>query len=395
MSSPKKKQQGPGARKHVCGRCGVLRWTEQFAGVGVSKLTRSSVCDLCKMEARFAERLEQLEAGFQNRASEIERRYEARLAQMEKELESLRKGAISSSPASGIGRESKSNEDKEEKNLEKKKKKKKKKKGKNKGCRNTRNEEGKGIDTPSPEGSSINGKMCDIGNGVKGQGNDPEKKDVRVPQSPEVFIFGDSQTRGLQPLMAARLHKNVKVRCLPGRGNKEIRVDAEKTRVSETSVVAVSVSGNDLYLRNGRVGPTEKIISEVMGTVDDCRLKTRKRAVIGMLPRRGPSWSALSRNISINQRLADLCTAEGVFFVDPYSRFYGKDDLYQRDGIHLSLKGKAELSNMITDVVKRTTRANMGLRTFVSSRVSPDSTFAEVLSGKKNVRKETSGNGRD
>ena len=177
MSSAKKTIPGPGARKHVCGRCGVLRWTEQFAGVGVSKLTRSSVCDLCKMEASFAERLEQLKAGFQNRASELERKYEARLAQMEKELESLRKGGISSSPASGVGREQ--NEGKEEKNLEKKKKKKKKKKGKNKGGRNTRNEEGKVIDTPSPEVSSIKGKVGDIGNGVKGQGNDPKKKEKR------------------------------------------------------------------------------------------------------------------------------------------------------------------------------------------------------------------------
>ena len=109
----KTKKQGPATREHVCGKCGVLRWTEQFAGVGVSKLTRSSVCDLCKMEAGFAERLEQLKASFQNRASELEKKYEARLAQMERELQSLRKGGISSPSASGVRKEQ--NKVKEEK----------------------------------------------------------------------------------------------------------------------------------------------------------------------------------------------------------------------------------------------------------------------------------------
>ena len=134
-------------------------------------------------------------------------------------------------------------------------------------------------------------------------------------------------------------------------------------------------------------------MSDVLRSVDDCGLKTRKRVVIGMLPRRGPRWPALSRNISINRRLADLCTAEGVFFVDPYSIFYRRDDLYQRDGVHLSLKGKAFLSNMITDAVRRTLRSVRGdaVRN-VSSTVTKDRPFADVLSGAE--RSTKTGNGR-
>ena len=144
----------------------------------------------------------------------------------------------------------------------------------------------------------------------RGKNKSPADKCARVT------LIGDSQARGLQSLLAARLRTSVKVSCLPGCGNHHIRVEAEKSQISESSVVALMVSGNDLYLRGGRVGPTDKILHTVMGAVDDCGLKTRKRVVVGML-RRGPTRTAHSMNVSLNRRLADLCTAGGVFFVDP------------------------------------------------------------------------------
>ena len=81
----KAKQQGPAARKFTCGRCGVLRWTEQFAGVSVSKLTPTSLCDLCQIVVKFEERLAQLQTAYLGREAE----YEARIAQLEKEVERL------------------------------------------------------------------------------------------------------------------------------------------------------------------------------------------------------------------------------------------------------------------------------------------------------------------
>ena len=112
----KAKQQGPAARKFQCGRCGVLRWTEQFAGVGVSKLTPSSTCDLCKIVVKFEERLEQLQTAYLSRESQ----FEARIAQLEKEVERLRRiitDAPPPTPEAEIGKEV----------IDRKKKKKKKK----------------------------------------------------------------------------------------------------------------------------------------------------------------------------------------------------------------------------------------------------------------------------
>ena len=84
----KAKQQGPGARKYACGKCRVLRWTEQFGGVSVTKLNPSSVCDLCKLEVSFSRQLEELKTIFQSQVTD----YEARLSILEEENKSLRIG---------------------------------------------------------------------------------------------------------------------------------------------------------------------------------------------------------------------------------------------------------------------------------------------------------------
>ncbi|KAK3884191.1 hypothetical protein Pcinc_011536 [Petrolisthes cinctipes] len=119
-----------------------------------------------------------------------------------------------------------------------------------------------------------------------------------------------------------------------------------------------------------------------------------------MLPRRGPLGTALSKNIAVNQRLADLCTVEGVFFVDPYTSLFGRDDLYQRDGTHLSPKGKEVLSKLMEDAVRRclrSTRPSMEESPRRYARVTPEKTFAEIL--KKDIPCTTKtmtkpGNGR-
>lgn len=43
--------------------------------------------------------------------------------------------------------------------------------------------------------------------------------------------------------------------------------------------------------------------------------------------------------------------------MDPYLDFYGRDDLYLMDGVHLSVKGRATLCDMLADAVKRATRS--------------------------------------
>ena len=216
---------------------------------------------------------------------------------------------------------------------------------------------------------------------------------------PRVTVIGDSQAGGLQPLLSCRLRTKVGVICLPGRGNRDVRIAAERARATESSVVALMVSGNDLYLRSGRLGSTDAITRQVMSAVDDCGLKTRRRVVVGMIPRLNSTRIFLEKNEMVNKRLRDLCTAEGVFFVDPFRHFSGRRDLYRRDGVHLSLKGMATLCNLLEDVVRRTRRSvppgKLVPRTY--QPVTPETSFTEVV--KKGGKPPTpqpkkSGNGR-
>ena len=113
-----------------------------------------------------------------------------------------------------------------------------------------------------------------------------------------------------------------------------------------------------------------------MSALYDCGGKTRRRVVDRMLPRRGPSKVAPPINIPINQTLADLCTAEGEFFVYPYATFFSKD------GIHLTLKSKAMLCNLVGDAIHRSRRsARLRVETPQRqyTRMIPENSFADVL----------------
>ena len=47
----------------------------------------------------------------------------------------------------------------------------------------------------------------------------------------------------------------------------------------------------------------------------------------------------LSRAIGVNERVRVLCREVGVSFVDEWDRFFGRGELYVRDGVYLSRKG--------------------------------------------------------
>ena len=70
----------------------------------------------------------------------------------------------------------------------------------------------------------------------------------------EVTVIGDSHSPGLKPFLNARLRTSVKVRSLPGRCNSDIQNKAKRSQMSETDVVALMVSGNDLYRKYDKAG---------------------------------------------------------------------------------------------------------------------------------------------
>ena len=107
-------------------------------------------------------------------------------------------------------------------------------------------------------------------------------------------------------------------------------------------VVVVSAGGNDI----GRVGSVEifRRFREMLGKIRD---NGGIPVVCGILPRGGNGGEWLSRAISLNSRLAAHCDRNGWLFIDTWNLFFGKEELYAKDRVHLSFQGVEVLSNAL------------------------------------------------
>ena len=85
--------------------------------------------------------------------------------------------------------------------------------------------------------------------------------------------------------------------------------------------------------------------------VDKCRnlLKMTKQARVGQILLSGilPVFGSRihryrnSKRMAVNGMVTRLCKEEEVGYVDLWDRFVGKEEMYARDGLHLSGKGAA------------------------------------------------------
>ena len=54
--------------------------------------------------------------------------------------------------------------------------------------------------------------------------------------------------------------------------------------------------------------------------------------VVGIVPRMYRSSEDYGRALGVNRRLESLCKIHNIRLIDPWATFFGKDDLFQRDG---------------------------------------------------------------
>ena len=58
-----------------------------------------------------------------------------------------------------------------------------------------------------------------------------------------------------------------------------------------------------------------------------------------------------SRRMAVNGMVEQLCSEEEVGFVDLWDSFVGKEEMYLRDGLHLSRKGAAGFAEELSGEV--------------------------------------------
>ena len=76
-----------------------------------------------------------------------------------------------------------------------------------------------------------------------------------------------------------------------------------------------------------------------------------------MMKGRGAAYRNCKR-MAINALIEQMFEEEGVGFVDLWGYFVGKEDMYMRDGLHLSGKGAAVFSETLLRSMDRGTGCN-------------------------------------
>ena len=175
-----------------------------------------------------------------------------------------------------------------------------------------------------------------------GDGNGNTAKTDESTLSPgKVVVVGDSQVRGLGRLFCVRDAERRMCVCLPGAGVGDVveRLDGVLRGEGVAPVVCISAGGNDI----GRFRSEELIrrYRQALGRVRDLG---GTPVLCGILPRKfaGAGW--WSEAAAVNSRLADHCKRNGWLFVDNWNYFFGKDYLYNSDGVHLSRRGTGALA---------------------------------------------------
>ena len=191
---------------------------------------------------------------------------------------------------------------------------------------------------------------------VKVKGGEKERKDRKqLDRSQEVLVLGDSRIRYLDRTFCEADRKGRMTCCLPGAGVKDVveRYRGIVKGTGEEALVVVHVGVNDV-----RRVRSEELVERYRELLREVKESGRRCIVSGVLPRQkvGSLW--LLQAIGLNDRLRRMCGESGVGFMDEWDRFYGRQELYARDGIHFSRKGVQELSECLERTVRQYSQGN-------------------------------------
>ena len=164
----------------------------------------------------------------------------------------------------------------------------------------------------------------------------------------ETILVGDSMVRDQAKYFGAANCKKRKIRTFPGANTKKILNDVNNLKVrSRKSAVIAQVSGNDLYLENGKVGQTEPIMKDLSKLVDSVAEKSDNGIIVGLLPRLRVSSYSLSKALGINDRLRSMCNQRNLMFVDFWDSYNGNRKYFKKDGVHFSDEGMRMFGNLL------------------------------------------------
>ena len=149
-------------------------------------------------------------------------------------------------------------------------------------------------------------------------------------------VIGDSIVRGSDRRFCGRSQETRMVVCLPGARVWDVseRVQDILKWEGEEPEVVVHIGTNDIGRKREEVLKGE--FRELGG---ELRRRTAKVTISGLLPVPRDSESRNGARWRINAWLKDWCRGQGFKFLDHWDLFWGRCDLYKKDGLHLNPRG--------------------------------------------------------
>ena len=136
-------------------------------------------------------------------------------------------------------------------------------------------------------------------------------------------------------------------------GGRKVNDQLDATRRSYSEAVIEGASRTErVFMGDSILRKTDKTLNkgeDVVVCLPGSRIEhvtERVGNVLGILPVMGGRGLAYRncKRMAINVLVEQMCEEEGVGFVDLWGYFVGKEDMYMRDGLHLSGKGAAVFS---------------------------------------------------
>ena len=204
------------------------------------------------------------------------------------------------------------------------------------------------------EGVTVQNRFAVLGEGdAEVSGGEGEEGRVqqqveggRSEEEPEVLLIGDSQVRYLDRTFCEKARdKRLRV-CFPGARVHDVsdRLDRLLVGTGRDAVVVVHVGGNDI----GRTR-SEELLKRYRVMLEKVKASGRVGVVCGVIPRLRGDEVWLSRAINLNGKIETMCRSLGLRFVDGWDTFFGKHEMFSKDGIHPSRVG-AEVYGLQLDV---------------------------------------------
>ena len=153
------------------------------------------------------------------------------------------------------------------------------------------------------------------------------------------LLVGDSLVVREAGRFFSQLRPANSAQAFPGAQVKKVTEEVAKLNLHRDSTLLLTVGGNDLFLKNRRCGSSERIVRDFDRLIKTAKSKTSRLIVVGLVPRNYRTGEEYSRPLGVNRRLESLCKSYSIRFIDLWATFFGKDNLFQRDGTHFSSHG--------------------------------------------------------